>query len=308
MQYCNSRLHHFLTLERLPRNVLLELMDTAERYINNGKVEKRPLLEGKTLVNLFFEASTRTRATFEMAAQKLGANVINLDVARSSAQKGESLSDTVKTLAAMQIDYLVIRHGTSGAAKFVAQVLGNKTAVVNAGDGPGSHPTQALLDMLTLKQQGVDFPNLSVAIMGDILHSRVARSQIHALQTLGVADLRLIGPPTLVPDESVFGTRVFTSREEGLKDVDVIILLRLQHERMDGAFLPSLETYYRDYALTEQALNLANENALILHPGPMNRDVEIQSHIAESANALMLKQVTNGIAMRMAILSTLKAF
>ena len=265
-----------------------------------------PLLRGKSVFNLFFENSTRTRTTFEIAATRLSADVINLDIARSSASKGESLLDTIANLSAMAADIFVVRHGESGAPYLIAQHVAPHVHVVNAGDGRHAHPTQGLLDMYTIRHYKKDFTNLRVAIVGDILHSRVARSDIHALTTLGVPEVRAIGPHTLLPGGlEQMGVRTFTNMDEGLKDVDVIIMLRLQNERMSGALLPSAQEYFKSYGLTPERLALAKPDAIVMHPGPMNRGVEIDSAVADGSQAVILPQVTFGIAVRMAVMSIL---
>ena len=253
-------------------------------------------------------AATRTRTTFEIAAKRLSADVINLTINASSTTKGESLLDTVDNLAAMQADMFVVRHASSGAPYLIAQHLNRTGAahihVVNAGDGRHAHPTQGLLDMYTIRHFKKDFTNLTVAIVGDILHSRVARSDIHALTTLGVPEVRVIGPRTLLPSfvESL-GVRVFTDMAEGLKDVDVVIMLRLQSERMRGALLPSAHEFFKSYGLTPEKLARARPDAIVMHPGPMNRGVEIDSAVADGGQAVILPQVTFGIAVRMAVMS-----
>lgn len=301
-----GRLRHFLDIEGLPRSILTEILDTADHFrgIGDAEVKKVPLLRGRTVANLFFENSTRTRATFELAAKRLSADVLNLDINTSSAAKGESLMDTLVNLEAMQADAFVVRHGDSGAAHFIASQITPNVAIINAGDGRHAHPTQAMLDMLTIRRHKGEFANLRVAIVGDILHSRVARSQILALNTLGAAEVRVVAPQTLLPvGIETLGCRVFTELEVGLKDVDVVIMLRLQKERMDGALLPSESEYYRRYGLTRESLAHAHPEAVVMHPGPINRGVEIESAVADGPRSLILDQVTNGIAVRMAVLS-----
>ena len=253
---------------------------------------------------MFFENSTRTRTTFDIAATRLSADVINLDIAKSSASKGESLLDTIDNLAAMAADIFVVRHGESGAPYLIAQHVAPHVHVVNAGDGRHAHPTQALLDMYTIRHFKGDFTNLSVAIVGDVLHSRVARSNIHALTTLGCPDVRVVGPKTLVPqDFSHLGVRVCHDMAEGLRDVDVVITLRLQNERMSGALLPSAQEFFKSYGLTTQRMQLAKPDAIVMHPGPINRGVEISSEVVDGPQAVILSQVTFGIAVRMAVMS-----
>jgi aspartate carbamoyltransferase catalytic subunit len=290
----------------LPKRILENILDTAASFvsISEREVKKVPLLRGKSVFNLFFENSTRTRTTFEIAATRLSADVINLDVGHSSASKGESLLDTIANLSAMQADIFVVRHGQSGAPYLIAQHCPAHVHVINAGDGRHAHPTQGLLDMLTIRHYKGDFSQLTVAIVGDILHSRVARSDIHALTTLGVPEVRAIGPRTLLPSGlEQLGVRVFHDMNEGLKGVDVIIMLRLQNERMQGALLPSAQEYFKNYGLTPQRLALAKPDAIVMHPGPMNRGVEIDSAVADGAQSVILPQVTFGIAVRMAVMS-----
>jgi aspartate carbamoyltransferase catalytic subunit len=253
---------------------------------------------------VFFEPSTRTRTTFEIAAKRLSADVINLNVTVSSQSKGESLLDTVDNLSAMHADMFVVRHGASGAPHFIARHVAPDIHVINAGDGRHSHPTQGLLDMYTIRHYKKDFSNLRVAIVGDILHSRVARSQIHALATLGCPEIRVIGPKTLLPAHvEQLGVHVFHDMRQGLKDVDVVTMLRLQNERMQGALLPSAQEFYKYYGLTKDKLALAKPDAIVLHPGPMNRGVEIDSGVADGKQSVILPQVTFGIAIRMAVMS-----
>ncbi len=281
-------------------------MDTAQSFVPLAErdIKKVPLLRGKSVFNLFFENSTRTRTTFEIAAKRLSADVYNLNINASSTSKGETLLDTISNLTAMQADIFVVRHEASGAPYLIAQHVEPHIHVVNAGDGRHAHPTQALLDMYTIRHFKKDFSNLTVAIVGDILHSRVARSDIHALTTLGVAEIRAIGPLTLLPGGlEQMGVRVFTDMREGLKDVDVVIMLRLQNERMKGALLPSSQEYFKHYGLTEEKLALAKSDAIVMHPGPMNRGVEIDSVVADGAQSVILNQVTFGIAVRMAVMS-----
>ena len=308
----NGELQHLLTIEGLPKSIVNHILDTASSFvsISDREVKKVPLMRGKSVFNLFFENSTRTRTTFEIASKRLSADVINLNIQASSASKGESLLDTIDNLAAMSADMFVVRHSQSGAPYLIAKHLNDTKQghchVVNAGDGRHAHPTQGLLDMYTIRHYKKDFTNLRVAIVGDILHSRVARSDIHALTTLGVPEVRAIGPHTLLPGGlEQMGVRVFTSMEEGLKDVDVIIMLRLQSERMTGALLPSAQEYFKSYGLTPERLALAKPDAIVMHPGPMNRGVEIDSAVADGAQAVILPQVTFGIAVRMAVMSIL---
>ncbi len=303
-----GRLQHLLTTEGLPRALLEKLLDRAEPYARAAEagVKKDPLLAGKTVVNLFFENSTRTRTTFELAATRLSADVVNLHVQASSTAKGETLLDTLKTIEAMQVDLFVIRHEASGAAHFFAQHAAPGVAILNAGDGRHAHPTQALLDAFTIRRHKRAFDGLSVAIVGDINHSRVARSNIHALTTLGVRDLRLVGPVTLMPadiEQLAPGLSIEHDLMRGLDGVDVVILLRLQKERMVGAFLPSLGEFHRDYGLTAERLARLKPDVLVMHPGPINRGVEIAGDIAYGERSVILEQVRHGVAVRMAVMA-----
>ena len=304
----HGELIHLLSTEGLPKAVLHQILDTAGTFlsVNDREVKKVPLLRGKSVFNLFFENSTRTRTTFEIAAKRLSADVINLDIARSSAAKGETLLDTVANLSAMHADMFVVRHSESGAPYLIAQHCAPHVHVVNAGDGRHAHPTQGLLDMYTIRHFKKDFTNLTVAIVGDIVHSRVARSDIHALTTLGVPEIRAVGPKTLVPgDLKDMGVRVCHDMAEGVKDADVVIMLRLQNERMSGAMLPSTGEYFKSFGLTPEKLALAKPDAIVMHPGPINRGVEIASNVADGAHSVILPQVTFGIAVRMAVMSIL---
>ena len=301
-----GRLRHFLSLDGLPREMLTEILDTADSFLEVGAraVKKVPLMRGMTVCNVFFENSTRTRTTFELAAKRLSADVITLNVSTSSTSNGETLTDTLRTLEAMAADMFVVRHADSGAAHFIAEYVSPNVAIINGGDGRHSHPTQGMLDMLTIRRHKGDFTKLKVAIVGDILHSRVARSNMLALKTLGCPDIRVIAPKTLLPvGLEQYGVNVYTDITEGLKDVDVIIMLRLQRERMQGGLLPSEGEFYRLYGLTEQRLALAHPEAIIMHPGPINRGVEIDSLVADCPRSMILNQVTYGIAIRMAVLS-----
>ena len=308
----HGELQHLLTLDGLPRNIITRILDTAipMTEVAEREVKKLPDLQGKSVFNLFFENSTRTRTTFEIAAKRLSADVINLNISTSSTAKGETLLDTVDNLCAMQADMFVVRHASSGAPHLIAQHLSNTGRdhihVVNAGDGRHAHPTQGLLDMYTIRHYKGDFTQLRVAIIGDILHSRVARSQIAALSTLGVPEIRVIAPKTLLPtDVSRLGVQVYHDMREGLRDVDVVMTLRLQNERMSGALLPSPQEFFKIWGLTEEKLELAHPDAIVLHPGPMNRGVEIDSSVADGPRAVILPQVTFGIAVRMAVMSML---
>ena len=304
----HGELHHLLSIEGLPGEIVRQILDTAESFVGvtQREVKKVPLLRGKAIFNLFFEPSTRTRTTFEIAAKRLSADVINLAINVSSQSKGESVLDTVANLAAMQADMFIVRHSQSGAPHLIARHVSEDVHVINAGDGRHAHPTQGLLDMFTIRHYKQDFTRLRVAIVGDILHSRVARSQIHALTILGVPELRVIGPKTLLPSNvDSLGVHVYHDMAKGLKDVDVVMMLRLQNERMQGSFLPSPQEFFKFYGLTAQKLALAKPDAIVLHPGPMNRGVEIDSDVADGSQSVILPQVTFGIAIRMAVMSIL---
>ena len=302
----NDRLLHFLSIEGLNQTILTEILDTAESFtsIADRQVKKVPILRGKTVANLFFEPSTRTRSTFELAEQRLSADILSVNVDTSATTKGESLLDTLRNLEAMQIDMFVIRHQDSGSAHFFAQHVKPGVSVLNAGDGQHEHPTQAMLDMFTIRHFKKDFSQLRVAIVGDILHSRVARSQIHALNILNAAEIRVVAPRTLLPvDAESLGVHVYNNLEEGLKDIDVVIMLRLQKERMRGALLPSEKEYFRLYGLSQDRLARAKPDAIVMHPGPANRGVEIESSVMDGTQSVILNQVTFGISVRMAVMS-----
>lgn len=301
-------MQHFLTTESLSKEQLTAILDTADSFVNvdGQSVKKVPLLRGKTIVNLFFEASTRTRTTFELAAKRLSADVLNININNSATVKGESLLDTLRNLEAMQVDMFVIRHQASGAAEFISRHTAPGISVINAGDGRHAHPTQAMLDMFTIRRSKGAFNQLKVAIVGDLLHSRVARSQIHALRTLGVKDIRVVAPRTLIPAEiEQLGVKVHQNMESGLDQADVVIMLRLQKERMLGALLPSEHEYFHLFGLTQQRLSLAAKDAIVMHPGPINRGVEISSEVADGSQSVILEQVSYGVAIRMAIMSML---
>ena len=305
----HGELHHLLTTEGLPVRIVRDILDRAATFLDAAdghEIRKVPLLQGKSVFNVFFENSTRTRTTFEIAAKRLSADVVNLNIGASSTSKGETLLDTVGNLCAMHADMFVVRHSASGAAHLIAQHVAPDVHVINAGDGRHAHPTQALLDMFTIRHYKKEFHNLRVAIVGDVLHSRVARSQIHALTTLGVPEVRVIAPKTLLPTMvENLGVRVYHDMAQGLKDVDVVLMLRLQNERMQGAALPSAQEYFKNYGLTEEKLAHAKDDAIVMHPGPMNRGVEIDSVVADGPRSVILSQVTFGIAVRMAVMSML---
>ena len=304
--HADGRLRHLLGIGDLSPAQLQRILDTAESFCppGGGAIRKFPLARGKTVVNLFFEPSTRTRTTFELAAKRLSADVLNLQVAASSATKGETLLDTLETLQAMQVDMFVVRHESSGAAHFIAEHAQDGVSVLNAGDGRHAHPTQALLDVFTIRRHKPDFENLRVAIVGDILHSRVARSEIRALKTLGVNDIRVIAPRTLMPVgiESL-GASPYYDLDSGLADADVVIMLRLQRERMSGYYLASPEEFFAYYGITREHVARLKPDALLMHPGPMNRGVEIESEVAYGPRSVVLDQVSHGIAIRMAVMA-----
>jgi aspartate carbamoyltransferase catalytic subunit len=272
--------------------------------VGDRTVKKVPLLRGKTVANLFFENSTRTRTAFELAAKRLSADILNVDLVTSSTSKGESLLDTLRVLEALQCDMFIVRHGDSGAAHFIARHVSPSINVINGGDGQHSHPTQGILDMFTIRRHKGDFSNLCVVIIGDIRHSRVARSDISALVKLGTGEVRVVGPRTLIPaDVESLGVTVFPSLDKAMHGADVIMGLRLQKERMLSATVPSSGEFYRTYGLTTERLALAKPDALVMHPGPTNRGVEIAGSVADGSQSVILEQVTNGIAVRMAVMS-----
>jgi aspartate carbamoyltransferase catalytic subunit len=304
----NGELQHLLTLEGLPREVIVRILDTASSFlgVTEREVKKVPLLRGISVFNLFFESSTRTRTTFEIAAKRLSADVINLNISTSSTTKGETLLDTVDNLSAMHADRFVVRHAQSGAAHMIARHVASHLHVINAGDGRHAHPTQGLLDAYTIRHYKRDFTGLVVAIVGDILHSRVARSLIHVLNILGTPEVRVIGPQTLLPaGVEALGVKVFHDMRKGLEGADVIVMLRLQNERMRGPLLPSAQEFFKYYGLTPEKLAAAKPDAIVMHPGPMNRGVEIDSSVADGVQSVILPQVRFGIAVRMAVMSIL---
>lgn len=303
-----GRLRHLLTLDGLPRAALEHLLDRAEqlRALSHDGTRRLDLLNGRTVINLFFEPSTRTRTSFDLAAKRLGADVINFDIASSSTIKGETLLDTVHTLEAMHCDALVVRHKESDTPGFIAGHLHSNCAVLNAGDGNRAHPTQGLLDVLTLRRHRPDFSKLCVVICGDIRHSRVARSDVHALTTLGIGELRLCAPESLLPDTTEMpGCRLFSDFDKALLGANTVIMLRLQKERMEDAQIPSETTYFHRYGLSSERLSHAAPDCLVMHPGPINREVEIASDVADGPRSLILEQVNNGVFIRMAVLQEL---
>lgn len=307
----DGRLRHLLTLEGLPRQTLLQLLDRAGQIRDAavGRVGKRSVLAGTAVCTLFFEPSTRTRSSFQLAAQRLGADVLNFDASTSSTRKGETAIDTMRNLEAMGVRGFVVRHPDDGAVAELAAAAGEGTALVNAGDGRSAHPTQGLLDMLTLRQaKGNDFSRLKVLIVGDVKHSRVARTDLHALRTLGAGEIRVCGPQSLLPDdETLKGCVVGQDFDAMLEGADALMMLRLQRERMEEGLVPSLEQYHAQFGLTGERLSRAAADAVVMHPGPINRGVEITDEVAHCSQSWILRQVANGVAVRMAVLETLLA-
>jgi len=302
----DGSLRHLLSLKGLDKALLVDLLDDAERFVTSpgGKAVRSRSLAGRTVANLFFEASTRTRASFDLAGKRLGADVLNLDVNTSSRKKGESILDTIYTLQAMQVDIMVVRDASVGVPAYIARHVDDHVSILNAGEGDVSHPTQGLLDLLTIRQRKGQFADLTVAIVGDIMHSRVARSAAQGLNTLGVGELRLISPPALAPDpnEMPFAS-ILDNLDEGLRDADVVMALRIQRERigsLDG--IPGIDEYFANYGISTERMQLAAADAIVMHPGPMNRGIEIESALADSPASAITQQVANGVAVRMAVL------
>ena len=302
----HGNLRHLLSLKAIDATLLTELLDDAENYLTDpGALPARSQsLAGRTIGNLFFEPSTRTRASFDLAGRRLGADVLNLDVNTSSRKKGESILDTIYTLEAMQVDVMVVRDASNGVPAYIARNVKDHVSVLNAGESDVSHPTQGLLDLLTIRQHNPDFKNMTVAIVGDIQHSRVAMSASEALQTMGIGELRLISPPALAPDADRFpGARVVDNIADGLKDADVVMALRIQRERignLDG--IPGIDEYFANYGVSHENMKFAKPDAIVMHPGPMNRGIEIEGALADGPRSVITKQVTNGVAVRMAVL------
>ncbi|HEX7965609.1 MAG TPA: aspartate carbamoyltransferase catalytic subunit [Gammaproteobacteria bacterium] len=299
-----GRLRHLLTLEGVGRQTLTALLDRAETFrVAPGEAPRRHTwLAGRTVANLFFEPSTRTRASFELAARRLGADVINLDIAASSAVKGESLADTLYTLEAMNVDVFVVRHKDEGVPALLAQHAAPHVHVLNAGEAHVSHPTQGLLDVFTIRRHKKDVANLSIALVGDIKHSRVARSTVRGLLTLGTRDIRLAGPKSLLPKKGELKAELFTDADKAIAGADVVMMLRIQKERMQKAAVPSAAVYFKRYGLDAKRLKLAKPGAIVMHPGPMNRGIEIAPEVADGPQSVIREQVTNGVAIRMAVL------
>ena len=304
-----GRLRHLLSLEGLPRPELERLLERAQQLTADahGGTAQRGVLAGKAVCTLFFEPSTRTRSSFSLAAQRLGADLLNFDASTASTTKGEADLDTLKTLEAMGVHAFVVRHKRDGAVAELAAAATPGTVLLNAGDGRSNHPTQGLLDMLTLRQaKGADFSRLKVAIVGDVKHSRVARSDLHALRTLGCGEIRVCGPASLLPDDDTLrGCTVTDDLDAALDGVDAAMMLRLQRERMAEGLVASIEDYHRDYGLTDSRLARAAPDAIVMHPGPMNRGVEITDAVADGPQSRVLRQVANGVAVRMAVLEAL---
>jgi len=302
-----GRLRHLITLKGLPGQLLVELLDRSAAFLTppGALPARRSALAGRTVANLFFEPSTRTRASFELAARRLGADVLSLDVSTSSRAKGESLIDTIYTLQAMQVDIFVVRDAQSGIPDFICEHVAPHVSVLNAGESHLNHPTQGLLDVLTIRRHKTRLEDLVVTIVGDIQHSRVARSAQHALATLGVGELRLVAPPALAPEPGEFpGAVLMDTIDTGVADADVIMALRIQRERMEASRNPDPAAYHREFGLTEERLAMAKPDAIIMHPGPMNRDVEIAGAVADCSRSVIAEQVTNGLAVRMAVMQT----
>ena len=302
----SGNLQHLLTLKGLDKTLLTDILDDAQQYLTEpGELPARgKSLAGRTVANLFFEASTRTRASFDLAGKRLGADVLNLDVNTSSRKKGESILDTIYTLEAMHVDIMVVRDASAGVPAFIARHVLPHVSILNAGESDVSHPTQGLLDILTMRQHKGTFEDLTVAIVGDIRHSRVAMSASHALSTLGVGELRLISPPVLAPEpDSVPGARVIDNLKDGLAGADVVMALRIQRERignLDG--IPGIDEYFANYGISHESMKFAKPDAIVMHPGPMNRGIEIEGSLADGPQSVITQQVTNGVAIRMAVL------
>jgi aspartate carbamoyltransferase catalytic subunit len=302
----NGNLRHLLSLKDLDASLLTNLLDEAEGFLTApGELPARSRsLAGRTVGNLFFEPSTRTRASFDLAGRRLGADVLNLDVNTSSRKKGESILDTIYTLEAMQVDVMVVRDASDGVPAYIARHVEDHVSILNAGESDVSHPTQGLLDLLTIRQHNPDFRNMAVAIVGDIQHSRVAMSASEALQTMGIGEIRLVSPPALAPDEGRFpGAIIVDNIADGLRNADVVMALRIQRERignLDG--VPGIDEYFANYGVSHENMKLAKPDAIVMHPGPMNRGIEIEGTLADSSRSVVTKQVTNGVAIRMAVL------
>ena len=301
----DNKLQHLLSIKGLDKKIIEKIFNDADKFLEKKdiKLDEYTSLNGKTVCNLFFENSTRTQTTFEIAAKRLSANVINLDIATSSQSKGESILDLINNLIAMSVDIFVIRHSEPGIPELIAKNIKSNAHIINAGDGNREHPTQGLLDAFTIREFKKDFSKLKVAIVGDIEHSRVAKSEISILSTLGAKEIRVVGPKALMPNNiDDLNVNVFHTMEEGLKDVDVIMMLRIQKERMSNKTVPSESEYFKSFGLNQKRLKFAKDDALVLHPGPINRGVEIESEVADGKQSVILDQVKNGIAIRMAVM------
>jgi len=302
IQLQDNKLKHFLNIKTLSKHHILDILSKAESFHNNKKISKYP---GKVVASLFFEPSTRTKTTFELASKKISADFINIDISNSSTLKGESILDMIKTIEAMSCQMFVVRHSVPGTAHYIAESVSNNIAVINAGDGSNEHPTQAMLDMFTIKKHKGSFDNLKVSIVGDILHSRVAKSLIYALNILEAKEINIVGPKSLIPDNhNEKNVNYYSDMNKGIGDADVIIMLRLQKERMHDALI-SMDSYYNDYGLNKQRLKYAKSDVIVMHPGPINRGIEIESSVADGPNSVILNQVSYGISVRMAIMSML---
>ncbi len=302
----DGSLRHLLTLKGLERSLLVDLLDDAERFLSpqGAPVVRSDALKGRTVANLFFEPSTRTRASFDLAGKRTGADVLNLDVNTSSRKKGESILDMIYTLEAMAVDIMVVRDASAGVPAYIARHVSDFVSILNAGESDVSHPTQGLLDLLTIRRHKQNFGDLVVAIVGDIRHSRVARSAAYGLQTLGVGELRLVSPPAMAPDdEDLRFASVIDNLEDGIRDADVVMALRIQRERignLDG--IPTIDEYFANYGISTERMKLAKPDAIVMHPGPMNRGIEIEGALADGPQSVITEQVTNGVAVRMAVL------
>ena len=302
IQITDKKLRHFLNINNLPISYIQDIITRAEEIHDDSKIKK---YSGKVVASLFFEPSTRTKTTFELASKKISSDFINIDISNSSTAKGESILDMIKTIEAMNCHMFVVRHSTPGTAHFIAESVSSDISVINAGDGSNEHPTQAMLDMFTIKKHKGKFNNLKVSIVGDILHSRVAKSLIYALDTLGTKNINIVGPKKLIPEDySEWNVQYYSDMNEGINESDVVIMLRLQKERMHDALI-SMDTYYDDYGLNQTRLKFAKDDVIVMHPGPINRGVEIESSVADGPNSVILNQVSYGISVRMAIMSIL---
>ena len=302
IQISQGKLSHFLNIKELPKSYIEDIISRSEEIHNNSNIRK---YSENVVASLFFEPSTRTKTTFELASKRLSANFINIDISNSSTAKGESIIDMVKTIEAMNCQMFVVRHSVPGTAHYIAESVSKNISVINAGDGSNEHPTQAMLDVFTIKKHKGGFHDLKISIVGDILHSRVAKSLIYALNTLGTKQINIVGPEKLIPEDyQELNVNYFSNMDEGINDADVIIMLRLQKERMHDALI-SLDTYYDDYGLNESRLKYAKDDVIVMHPGPINRGIEIESTVADGPNSVILNQVSYGISVRMAIMSML---